>query len=65
MNTLLRRFRAVWSGFAKWSRISRQAALRAGSCALSERGREDSNPRLLVLETSVLPAELLPRGRPF
>jgi hypothetical protein len=29
----------------------------------SERGREDSNPRLLVLETSVLPAELLPRGR--
>jgi hypothetical protein len=26
------------------------------------RGREDSNPRLLVLETSVLPTELLPRG---
>ena len=26
----------------------------------STRGREDSNPRLLVLETSVLPTELLP-----
>jgi hypothetical protein len=26
-----------------------------------ERGRKDSNPRLLVLETSVLPTELLPR----
>jgi hypothetical protein len=32
----------------------------AGRNSALQRGREDSNPRLLVLETSVLPTELLP-----